>query len=421
MATLKVVLPTIQNWSCHNCSGCCRQHAIEITDEERQRIVDQNWTAADGIPADQPVVVPSGGLLHRDHRLAHRPDGACVFLDDNGLCRIHAKFGEAAKPLACRVYPFAFHPSGKSLRVSLRFSCPSVVKNLGKPTSERNRELRNLADAVVPDRFVEPDPPPIHPGQRVDWKDFEKFVNRLDRFFAEGKASFAVRLLQALHWVDMIGQAKLGALQGVRIAEFLDLIAQSTILEVPDELPPTGPIGRLGGVHFRLLAAQYSRKDTFAADRSLRARWKLLRAMWRFARGRGDIPVLQDAFKSVPFSTLENSFGPLPSDAEEIFNRYFRVKILGLHFCGLAYYNVPFVEGFQSLTLMFPVVMYLARWLAAGDGRAALTTDDIITAITIADHHHGYSPAFGFRAFRRRVRFLAGSGELAKLCTKFAQ
>ena len=138
VTSLRLVLPVLQNWSCHNCSGCCRQHQIEITDVERQRIVDQKWTEADGVAPGKAVVRSGGGLFGpARYTLGHQPDGACVFLNENGLCRIHAKFGELGKPLACRVYPYAFHPAGKSVAVSLRFSCPSVVMNAGRPVSQQ--------------------------------------------------------------------------------------------------------------------------------------------------------------------------------------------------------------------------------------------------------------------------------------------
>jgi lysine-N-methylase len=131
--SLPISLPTIQNWSCHNCGGCCRQHAIAITAEEHQRITAQNWTPQDGIPAGRPIFERVGILpWSKWYRLGHQPDGACVFLDERGLCRIHAKFGEAAKPLACRIYPYAFHPAGRKVVVSLRFSCPSVAANRGR-------------------------------------------------------------------------------------------------------------------------------------------------------------------------------------------------------------------------------------------------------------------------------------------------
>ena len=123
MSRISVLLPMLQNWNCHNCGGCCREHEITITESERQRIEDQGWVAADGVPTDRPLLVRGAA----GWRLNHQADGACVFLDNRGLCRIHAKFGEQAKPLACRMYPYAIHPAGGSLTASLRFSCPSVV------------------------------------------------------------------------------------------------------------------------------------------------------------------------------------------------------------------------------------------------------------------------------------------------------
>ena len=97
------------------------------------------------------------------------------------------------------------------------------------------------------------------------------------------------------------------------------------------------------------------------------------------------------------------------------------MKIQGLHFCGPAYYNVPLVEGFQSLALVVPVVLWLARWLAAGQGRTRLETDDVSKALSIADHHHGYSPAFGQSGFRGRVRFLARLDDISKLLVWYSR
>ncbi|RPI84673.1 MAG: hypothetical protein EHM42_07330, partial [Planctomycetaceae bacterium] len=60
--TLPLQLPTLQNWSCHSCGGCCRQHEIEITAAERDRILAQNWTADDGVPVGTSVVEKLSGL-----------------------------------------------------------------------------------------------------------------------------------------------------------------------------------------------------------------------------------------------------------------------------------------------------------------------------------------------------------------------
>jgi lysine-N-methylase len=420
---LPLELPTIQNWSCHNCGGCCRQHAIAITEEERQRIIAQNWSASDGIPAGQPLFASAGGLpWRRTHRLAHRADGACVFLDERGLCRIHARFGEAAKPLACRVYPYALHPAGKKIVVSLRYSCPSVVANRGRSLSEQKKDLREIERLIVPEGAERFPPPQISPGQRLDWPDTLRFVSQLDDMLSDTSAPVVVRLMAAMRTVELIGQSRFEKVRGERLDEFLELVAEAGAVETPHDPAAVAEPTPLARTQFRMLAAQYARKDTFAeAQLGWRHRWRLFRAALRFARGTGLVPPLQEGFVEVPFADLERPYGPLTPEIDELFTRYLRVKIQGLHFFGPAYYDVPLVEGFQSLALVYPVVLWMSRWLAAGAGRMQLTFDDVARALAVADHHHGYSPAFGGSGFRGRVRLLARTGEIARLAAWYSR
>ena len=177
-----LLLPVLQNWSCHNCGGCCREHAITITEAEKQRIEKQGWSAEHGLPEDQPWVTKSS---RNQYSLAHADDGACVFLDEQGLCRIHARFGEAAKPLACRLYPYVFHPNGSTdLAVSLRFSCPSVTQNLGSTVRQQQADLKSLAADVTAGVKEKFEPPPVHRAgshgeQSLPWPDFHKLVDAL--------------------------------------------------------------------------------------------------------------------------------------------------------------------------------------------------------------------------------------------------
>jgi lysine-N-methylase len=424
---LPLELPTIQNWSCHNCGGCCRQHAIEITEEERQRIIAQNWPGEPGILRDRPLLVRLGMVpWSRRYRLGHQADGACVFLDERGLCRIHAKFGEQAKPLACRIYPYAFHPAGKKITVSLRFSCPSVAANRGTSLVTQQHELKVLERLVVPDGAERIPPPPVSPGQTLDWNDTLEIVRRLDEGIADGAGELPLRLLRSLKFVEFLGQSRFEKIRGPRLDEFLTIIAEAAAGEIPVEflgdLASNPEPSRAGRMQFRLLCAQYARRDTSSdLESGWRNRWRLFRAAMRFTRGTGMIPRIQSEFTEVPFSTLERSFGPLPAQANELLTRYLRVKLQGLHFCGPAYYNVPLVEGFHSLALVIPVVLWLARWLAAGQGRARIESDDVSRALNIADHHHGYSPAFGQSGFRGRVRFLARLDDIAKLIVWYSR
>ncbi len=356
------------------------------------------------------------------YRLAHQPDGGCVFLDERGLCRIHAKFGEAAKPLACRIYPYAFHPAGKKVAVSVRFSCPSVASNLGRSVVAQEPDLKALARLVVPEGAERVPPPEVSPGQRLDWRDTLKIVGRLDDIFASGAGSVAERLVHALKLVDLIGQSRFEKIRGPRLEEYLQIVTEAAAGEVPGDLSAIPEPSRAARLQFRMLCAQYARRDT-AGDRTSRwqTHWRLFRMALRFARGKGLIPAVQEVFSEVPFAELERAFGLLPKDADEVLTRYLRVKLAGLHFCGAAYYNVPLVEGFQSLALVVPAVLWMSRWLAVGQGRTGLAVDDVTQALSIADHHHGYSPAFGQNGFRRRVRLLAQMDEITKLAAWYSR
>ena len=100
-------LPTLQNWDCQSCSDCCRSYAVGVSEAERARIASQNWEGIEATTFDKA----SGS-----HVLNHKPDGSCVFLDESNRCRIHGKFGAAAKPMACRIYPFVLVPAGDHWR-----------------------------------------------------------------------------------------------------------------------------------------------------------------------------------------------------------------------------------------------------------------------------------------------------------------
>lgn len=413
---LPLELPTLQNWSCHNCGGCCKQHAIEVTREEFERIVKQGWRGLPGFEVGQPMFVwHAGPVWNRRYRLANREDGACVFLDDKGLCRIHSKFGEAAKPLACRVYPYALHPAGKSVTVSLRFSCPSVVANKGRRLVDSQKDLREIERLVVPEGAEQTAPPALTSRETLDWKETLAFVDALDQTIANPKQSFVRNLLTALCWVNLVGQSKFAKIRGDRINDFLSIITAAAAQEIPQDLSAVPEPSRIGRINFRLLAGQYARKDTSVEARAgWNGRWQLLKAAWRLSRGTGNLPRLQPTLKEIPFATLEQPCGGLPAGTDELFSRYLRVKIQGLHFFGAAYYDIPFVEGFQSLVLVVPAVLWIARWIVASADRQTLTLDDIQQALAIADHHHGYSPLWGQYGFRSRVRTLARLGDIER-------
>ena len=117
-------LPVIQRWDCRGCGDCCKTYHVRVTDAERARIEGQGWADDSEMKDVEPVV---WDRQLGEYRLNHTAEGACVFYGPDGRCRIHAKFGAAAKPMACRIYPFALVPAGDHWRVGIRFACPSAA------------------------------------------------------------------------------------------------------------------------------------------------------------------------------------------------------------------------------------------------------------------------------------------------------
>ena len=133
-------LPVLQNWDCHSCGDCCRSYAVPVTAEERRRIEAQGWEALPEFKG-VPYFVRRRGEFY----LNHRADGGCVFLGADNLCRIHGKFGSAAKPLACRIYPFLLVPAGDHWNLGLRLACPSAAENKGRPLGAQLGDAREYA------------------------------------------------------------------------------------------------------------------------------------------------------------------------------------------------------------------------------------------------------------------------------------
>lgn len=389
---------------------------IELSDEEKRRIEAQGWATADGVDPVTMIVAEKGCF-----RLGHQSDGACVFLDAAGRCRIHSRFGEPAKPRACRLFPLTLHPVARKLVVGVRFSCPSAAANSGQPLSNQLPALGELARMVVPEGFAEFPAPAILQKAGLDWPDFLRFVSWLDKAMSAENQSVALKLQHALHWLGAVEKAGFDQIFGREADEILGALSQSAAAELPPAAVAPTPPTRMGRLLFRTLVFTYARRDSI---QNLKAgggyRVRMLGAMLQFARASGRVPDLIPGLKPVEFAALDKSFGVLPSGAEATLTRFFRVKIQSLHFCGRAFYGLPLIEGFQNLALLFPVILWLARWQAAAEGRSNISEADIERAISLADHHHGYSPILASAWSRQRVRLLARRDDISRLCGALA-
>jgi lysine-N-methylase len=412
-------LPVVQNWDCQGCGDCCKTYHVRVTDAERARIESQGWGDDPGLAGAEPLVWDKqvGG-----YRLNHTADGACVFLGPDGRCRIHARFGPAAKPMACRIYPFVLVPAGDHWRVGIRYACPTATANEGRPLPEHAADCREYAELLEADAGSPPadaPPPELKPGQSAGWPDLLRFVKAITDVLAEPGTPIDYRLRKVAALAALCKQSKFDKVSGGRLREFLGVVTAALGEEVPpraEDVPPPGWVGR---VVFRQLAAVYARKDTGPHPGiAKRSRLTRIRAAWRFAAGAGPIPRLHGLMPETTFEAAEQPAGPLSEESDALLTRYYRVKVESVQFCGPTNFRRGFWDGLDSLLLTFPAILWLSRVLTTPDRPR---DEAVRLAVRIVDDNFGFNKLFGSGRQAWATQTLAERGELAKLIAWYAR
>lgn len=412
-------LPVIQNWDCHGCGECCKTYHVRVTDAEKLRIEAMDWSA-DPALAGVPLLVWDNQL--KSYRLNHTADGACVFIGEGNRCKIHAAHGAAAKPMSCRIYPFALVPAGDHWRVGLRFACPSAADNKGRPLPHHLTEAKEYAALLEADAgpgVLNTPPPPLMAGQSVEWSEVLRFVKAITDEIADDSTPIEHRLRKVAALAGVCKKSQFDKVTGTRLREFLEVISGALADEVPLDAKDIPPPGWLGRMIFRQAVAIYCRKDTGPTPGvAKRSRWTRIWSAWRFARGTGRIPQLHGLMPETTFAAAEQPAGPLSQESEALLTRYYSVKIESLQFCGATNFHRGFWAGLDSLLLTFPAVMWLARVLTTPDRSRDAA---VKLAVQIVDDNFGFNALLGTPRQAWATEVLADRGELAKLIAWYAR
>jgi lysine-N-methylase len=416
-------LPVLQNWDCHVCGTCCHEYRVNITEEEKQRIEAQGWDRDSDLGGHEPFITDKA-WRGKVHWLNHREDHSCVFLGENGRCRIHERFGYETKPLACRLFPFVLVPVADEWRVGLRFACPSVAANKGRPISAHNPALAEFAAMLAereglgrrPDGSLMP-PPRLERRPNVEWPDVLRLIDVLLDFLRDRRVPFERRMRKCVALAEAMRPLRLDRLDSRQLRDLVDVLAATVDQETtanPMLVPAPSWVGR---ILFRQAAALYTRMD-HGPKRGMpgRGRVALFRAACRFTRGRGMVPRMHQRIPPVTFEELEKPGDPMTREAEELLERYYTLKVGALQFCRAASYRLPFWEGFESLALTLPILLWLSRAY-----RDRPRHEAIMEALTIVDYHVGFNPVLGTRRQRLSFRILARRGELTRLIAWYSR
>lgn len=391
-----------QRYSCHGCGNCCRDFTVQLRESDLRKLREQDWESKVG----GPVTLEFRGVQY----LRQREDGGCVFLMDDGLCRIHKEFGFAAKPIACQLFPFHLTPGNKGIVGGLNFACQSVLENKGAELRSHSSELRRMAGELEELRTPS-QPPMLAQRLRASAEEEQSLIEHIDDFLSRSDIDLPSRI-DALAWIaQSLAKAKLENVRDDRFNDLLDVLFGA----MPDELehhpidPPTGRQMRM------LRQAVFARTEDpklglIAKQGRLRITLAQLSRNRRFKSGRGVSPRIGEGWSSVDLRAV-NDVEPAsaPDQAamiDDLMTRWMRATVLGGRTWGAGYYGWSMIDGLQAMILNAACVGWLARLHAGGANRELLTIENVRAALGRVDRTAGRAKWLGTSAERLRLAFL---------------
>jgi len=406
-----------ERWDCQGCGVCCRGSIIRLSVEDLGKIREQRWD-------DQPEFAGQR-LLVRDtraesrQRLARRADGSCVFLTEEGRCRIHEKFGAEAKPLTCRIFPLQLIPREKDTVLTLRRACPTAAVDEGRPLAEHLPEIKHL----VASGALTIAAPRQAASQQAFWHHANRVLAAIARILGDERYPPVRRVMHALLYGKMLARPKLA---GIHDGEFADLIAlvEPTVMEETQAyFANRRPPSRFGQLLFRLTVAEYVRlHPDYQPPQGLLRRGKLWGFTWKLARGRGPLPALRPAFPDTTFAAIDQPLGVLhPSllspEIQRPLERYLVTSAGSYQYALVQRSGWSMLQSIRALAIRFPVALFLLRWISAG---REPTVRDVAKIVVALDRGQGYR-SLSNANHRAVLSLLDSQGDLQRLVAWYAR
>lgn len=408
-------LPIVERWDCHNCGNCCRGSIVRLDDADLKRLREQHWERHPDYAGIRVFV--RQGWIGGGYRLAHREDGSCVFLTEDGLCRIHKEFGFDEKPIICRTFPLQLVPLGRFAYLTTRRSCPSAACDKGRNINEQRATVNRLIKAGRGAPLA-CKPPRLTRRRQSNWKDLLAVAAVFERLLADTRFPIVRRFVHGLQFCDLFEQCKLKALDNNRLSELAQMLESSCLEDAGQWFRNRQPPGRSATTLFRQTASEYVRLHPyFRAAASWRTRLRFVGAAFSFARGKGTVPAIHAGFSPTTFESLERPLGPLEESIRTPLDTYFTNSATSKQYAILGRDKWSLIDSFRSFAITFPIALWMMR-LATGDQDPK--KEDMLDVLTAIDRAQGYAPLTG-RRHRQRVATIAELGELPRLVAWYAR
>jgi Fe-S-cluster containining protein len=381
-----VVFPKELRFTCSRCGDCCRGWNVMLGPGERERLEALDWTRV------SPELAEIRAFDERSGRtaLARRSDGSCIYLGPANQCRIHEAFGESAKPLLCRLYPFGFFAVGASVGVDVSFACRAVSQDRGEPLSSRLPEWNRLLE----------DAPAGAPSHKFS-KKYEvpgdllwELEHHLVSILSDERLPVLDRVRSVFEFnrLAMTSDPRTEAARTLRNVLARGIPEQIRERPVEPEDARMDKTGRTVFFHLLFLTLNPTPDELVAMPAKARAREAGLRV--QAADGfkiSGAHPLVSNREQRSTFADVEgvSAESVRSGRSAELLARYLRAKILGQRFMREGDAEIPFVEAVPRLLLQFPIAVWTAKALASERGARFVAEEDVRDALRLVDRSFG--------------------------------
>jgi Fe-S-cluster containining protein len=405
-------------FSCQQCAGCCHHWFIYLTPEEYDRLHVHDWALESPRLAGQPLFVEQA-LPARGGppavRLA-KIDGACAFLESDGLCLIHKVQGMAAKPSPCQQYPFHFARTPDGAAATLDFACTSVLADKGALLAEHPEDVDAAYDVMqhraqlpshgLPASGALGEHLTLQPEQPLHWQNYRTLEGALLGALMQAERPLETRLL-GLDRLLRLTAERFGDALGAPSEEFAawaGALGESGYAALWDVTPPaklSAPRQRavlapfIGG-----LEQQWQAMD--ASDTSGRGIGTRLTLAIIVANGVGPLQLAgygatldQSAMRRVRFPQDDPALAHL-------YTRYLK-SLIGRK---TLVDDSDVFQGFRYFLLSFAAARWYTVARAALAGRAVATEDDLRQGIRLIEKGLGHAEGLRTGPTQWVVRFL---------------
>ena len=333
--------------------------------------------------------------------LAHKENGDCIYLDpETTLCRLEVRFGHAAKPLGCRLFPYQLsRVLPKVVSAGIRLDCLAAQQNKGPLMTDQREQIVKLAREM---ELVGESSGTALGGLHSDTaiqltESFAGFFSD-DTDPAVGSLSL---LLAARHFAEL-GTDFLNDRATMR--EILPPLLEKFRHRAGAELAQTKSLGAMDRLFFRLWLGNYLRRDEELIGQTRRR----LRRMFDFTAilfGGGNLRHLGSEHPNLSLrqaGMFERRFTePSAPSVWECWRRFARGRLRTLQFFGESVQGANFFVGLKRLATLFALVNAAAKVNAVASSRAnKLEAADVEYAVGVIDHAYGRSAVLRLRPHR---------------------